>query len=258
MSKPHLAILCFAMSACVIAARTHAEPPAIDDTDSVSDIVDTLLNRHGGENATNRWKCGTLSFTTSEGILPPGLGSVTVTESFDFPSFFKRSIIAESPEGKVDLTFIINREGGWMTSPGKPTIEISRSFADRDRHTFADISAVAHLRDNIEHVTVVKKLDIDGRPAIQLRLDSKDLGRADFFVELQSGLLVGTSKQAQDPVSGEQAAISTRLGEYKDIEGIPVPMAFSATSNGRKLLEVAITGVKFEDSLPDSTFAKPE
>lgn len=246
------------MSVCVIAAQTHAEPPAIDDTDSVSKIVDTLVKRHGGKNAANLWKCGTLKFTTSEGILPPGLGTVTVTESFDFPSFFKRSIIAESPEGKVDLTFIINKDGGWMTSPGKPTIEIPRSFADRDRHTFAEISAVAHLRDKIEHVKVVMKLDIDGRPAVQLRLESIDMGSADFFVDSQSGLLVGTSKQAQDPVTGHQATISTRLGDYKDIEGMPVPMTFSAISDGRKVLEVAITRVEFEDSLPKSTFVKPE
>lgn len=44
-----------------------------------------------------------------------------------------------------------------MTSPGKPTMEIPRSFADRERHTFADISAVAHLREITENLTIIKK-----------------------------------------------------------------------------------------------------
>lgn len=258
MALTYVAIVCFTMSAGVLTAQTRADSPAINDSATIADIVDTLVERHGGNKATDRWKCGTLKFTTSVGILPPGLGPATVTESFDFPNFFKRSIIAESPEGKIDLKFIINKEGGWMTSPGKPTMEIPRSFADRERHTFADISAVAHLRANIKHLTVVKKLDIDGKPSVQLRLDSNDLGRGDFFVDLQSGLLVGTSKQTVDPITGTQATISTRLGKYKDIEGVPVPMAFSATSNGKKMLEVAITSVEFKDSLPDSTFAKPQ
>ncbi len=117
---------------------------------------------------------------------------------------------------------------------------------------------MAHLRDNIENLTIVKKLDIDSKPAIQLRLESEDLGTGDFFVDLRSGLLVGTSKQTLDPTTGTQAIISTRLGKYKDFEGISVPMAFAATSDGKKMLDVTIEKLEFKDSLPDSTFAKPE
>jgi len=61
-----------------------------------------------------------------------------------------------------------------------------------------------------------------------------------------------------DPTTGNHAIISTRLGEYKDVDGIPVPMAFAATSDGKKMLEVTISELEFKDSLPDSTFTKPE
>ncbi len=243
---------------CVLAAQTHADSPTIDDNATVAEIVETLIKRHGGKNAPDRWGCGTIKFTTTAGILPPGIGTATVTESFAFPSFFKRSIVADSTDGEIDLTFIINKDGGWMTSPGKPTMEIPRAFADRERHTFADICAVAHLRDNIGNLTIVRKLDIDSKPAIQLRLESEDLGTGDYFVDLQSGLLVGTSKQTLDPITGTQAIISTRLGMYKYFEGVAVPMAFSATSDGKKMLDVTIAKLEFKDSLPDSSFTKPE
>ena len=258
MPKPLAAIVCFAMSWCVLTAQTHADSPTIDDNATVAEIVETLIKRHGGKSASDHWKCGTIEFTTTAGILPPGMETATVTESFAFPNFFKRSIVADSPDGEIDLTFIINKDGGWMTSPGKPTMEIPRAFADRERHTFADICAVAHLRDNIENLTIVKKLDIDSKPAIQLRLESEGLGTGDFFVDLHPGLLVGTSKQTLDPTTGIQAIISTRLGKYKDFKGIAVPMAFTATSDGKKMLDVTIAKLEFKDSLPDSTFAKPE
>lgn len=253
-----VAILCFAAVACVPACQVHAEAPAIREADSVAHIVDTLVERHGGTKATHRWKCGTLKFTTASGILPPGLGPAKVTEAFDFPSSFKRSAIADTPQGKIDLNFIINKEGGWMSSPGKPTMEIPRAFADRKWHTFADISSVVHLREHVEDLAVVKKLDIDGKPAIQLRLETPDSGSGDFFIDLQSGLLVGTSKTTLDPIAGTQATISTRLGKYRKVDGIPVPMAFATTSNGKKILEVVIHSVEFKDSLPDSTFTKPK
>ncbi len=251
-------IACLGMSAGVLAAPTHADSPAIEDHATVVEIIETLIKRHGGKNAADRWKCGTVTFTTSAGILPPGMGAATVSESFVFPNFFKRSIIVDSPDGKVDLTFVINRDGGWMTSPGKPTLEIPRSFADRERHTFADISAVAHLREYIEHLTIVKKIDIDGKPAIQLRLESGDQMTGDFFVDLQTGLLVETSKQTLDPTTGTPAIISTRLGRYKDFDGIAVPMVFTATSDGKKMLEVTIARLEFKETLPESTFTKPE
>tara|TARA_A100001391_G_scaffold186097_1_gene155064 strand:+ start:17 stop:229 length:213 start_codon:yes stop_codon:yes gene_type:complete len=60
-----------------------------------------------------------------------------------------------------------------------------------------------------------------------------------------------------DPLTGVHATIETRLGKYEEIDGIPVPMAFSATSDGTKMLEVEITRVEFKDSLPASTFANP-
>ncbi|MEM8672167.1 MAG: hypothetical protein AAGG48_31925 [Planctomycetota bacterium] len=258
MPKPLAAFVCLAMSWCLSTSQARAEPPAIDDNATVAEIVETLIKRHGGKNASDRWKCGTIEFTTTAGILPPGMGTATVTESFAFPNFFKRSFVADSPDGGIDLTFVINKDGGWMTSPGKPTMEIPRAFADRERHTFADICAVAHLRDNIENLRIVKKLDIDSKPAIQLRFESEDLGTGDFFVDLQSGLLVGTSKQTLDPTTGTQAVISTRLGKYKNFGGIAVPMAFTATSDGKKMLDVTIARLEFKDSIPDSTFAEPE
>ncbi len=140
MPKSLAAIVCFAMSWCVLAAQTHADSPTIDDNATVEEIVETLIKRHGGKNASDHWKCGTVRFTTTAGILPPGMGTATVTESFAFPSFFRRSIVADSPDGEIDLTFIINKDGGWMTSPGRPTMEMPRAFADRERHTFADIA----------------------------------------------------------------------------------------------------------------------
>ncbi len=258
MTKPHIATLCFAVLACVFASEVHADAPAIDETDTVADIVNTLIERHGGTKATDRWKCGSLKFTTTAGILPLGLGPATVTEDFNFPNSFNRSVVVDSPNGKIDLKFIVNEEGGWMTSPGKPTMEIPRSFADRDWQTFADLSAVTHLREHLGSLAVVKKLDIDGKPAIQLRLDSQDVGSGDFFIDLHSGLLIGTTKTTLDPISGNQAIISTRLGKYEDVDGIPVPMAFTATSNGKKMLQVEIHSVEFKNSIPDSTFTKPE
>lgn len=258
MTQLRAAIVCLALSTCTFVVDTHAESPAIKDDASLTQIVDTLVTRHGGSTAADRWKCGTIQFTTSAGIFPATLGSVTVTESFEFPGSFKRSFVAESPEGEIDFTFTINEQGGWMTSPGKPTMEISRSFADRERHTFADIANVAHLRANVSQLSIVDRFDVDGKPAVHLRLESEELGRGEFFVDLRSGLLVKTSKQTQDLLTGVDATIETRLGKYEEIDGIPVPMTFSATSDGKKILEVEITSVEFKDSLPASIFAKPK
>ena len=102
------------------------------------------------------------------------------------------------------------------------------------------------------------RLDIDGKPTVHLRLESEEFGWGEFFIDVQSGLLMGTSKKTHDPVTREDATIATRLGKYTEINGVPVPMVFSTTSNGKKMLAVEITSVEFNDSLPASTFASPK
>ena len=257
MPRLPVAVVCLAMSLCMIAPYGRAESPAIDNDATVTEIIEALIKSHGGNKSSKLWKCGIIEFTTSEGIVPSGMGAATVTESFCFPNFFKRSIDADSPGGKIFLTFVVNKNGSWMTSPGKPTVTIPRPFADREQHAFAAISTVSHLRDYISNLTVIKKLDIDGHPAIQLRLES-DQETGDFFVDVQSGLLVGTARESLDPITKKPIIISTRLRKYTNVDGIPVPLSFSSKCNGKKMLEVTITKLEFKDSLPDSTFAKPK
>lgn len=256
MIKNSIAILFLATF--TFASQLHGDAPAISETDSVAKVVETLIERHGGIQATERWKCGKLKFTAAAGILPPDLGAATFTEAFDFPNCFKRSAVVDSSEGRIDVTFVINESGGWVATANKPTLQIPRSFADRNLHSFADFYAVIKLREQIESLTIARKLSVDGEPAIQLHLDLPDVGVSDLFISMKSGLLLRSRKTTVDSETGNQATVVTEFGKYQGFDGIPVAMEFSATSNGRQLIDIVIHEIDFKDSIPSSTFAKPK
>lgn len=144
-----------------------------------------------------------------------------------------------------------------MTSPGKPTIELDPSFADRRRHTFAKFASIAQLGDHVSDVSIIGRLDIDGTPVVHLRLTSQELGSVDSFVNRTTGLLVKTSTKTADPFTGVESTIEMELSDYREIDGIPVPMTLKGTSNGKTLISVKISDLEFKKSIPASTFAKP-
>jgi hypothetical protein len=251
-------LLLFCNAICLRADNPPANALAIPQDATVAEIVQILVERHGGARAVSRWRCGTITYVASPGLLPVELGPVRIKDSFDFPNGLLRSASTISHETPVEVTFVINEQGGWMTVKGHDPTAIDRSGVQREFHMFADYCNVSFLLDQVSNLRLVRRLEIEGKKTVQLHLESKELGSGDYFVDVETGLLTATSKVQVDPLTGAESIVAVRIGAYRDVDGIPVAMKFNSTSNGRPHLGAKIESVEFKESLPPGTFAKPD
>ena len=242
------------MSAVLVTSPLHVTCGVGANEPSATDVVGALTKRQGGAHALDRWKCGKIAYRTHGGIIPREMGAVDITEVFDFPNNFKRTVTSDAPNGKHTSTYILSSDGGWMLEAGRPPVAIDSSFANRPRHSFADILDLAPLESHIQHVRLLGPAKRDGTDTICIELASDELGSCQYFVARETGLLVEYSHTTVDPTTGKDAAIVTTLRRYRDIDGIPVPMSISATRNGDPLLSIEIRALEFKDSYPASTF----
>ena len=254
--------LCFALiSICLhhLYARNTAQAVTPLDTNAaVADIIRDVVARHGGQEALSRWRCGSIRYT-AEGDSVPLNGIATTTETFEFPGSFRRSVTVKSAGGSnlSQMLFIINPKESWMIINGGQPVANGRAFADRDHHSFADVISVARLEDFVENITKGEVVEFGGSPLPKLTVSVEQAKPIEYFISIKTGLLAMLSKRGTDPTTGRELRMVTSFSDYKTVDGSPVPMTFSSTSDGRPVLSVRIESVEFRESHPPDTFELP-
>jgi outer membrane lipoprotein-sorting protein len=214
------------------------------------EIIARAIKAHGGAENLEKLKA---SVTKIKGKLLEL--DYTAENSMQLPDRFRTA--AESKLGK--LVQIINGDKGWVKLG-----ELSRQCVKEELPEMKEqlnalrISHLTVLTDKEYKLSPLGEENIEGRPAIGIRVEHKGYRDINLFFDKESYLLLKMQSPIKDLLrGGEEIAAETLYGDYRDIDGVMTAHKFTIKYDGKSYNEGEVTEVKFSESLDDSVFDKP-
>jgi hypothetical protein len=242
--------------------KAEPAPEAPSDTilksdDDAKAIISKAVSAHGGEKAFPRWGCGYLKYMTKGGVVPAAFAGATVEDTFQLPGHFKR-VVSWGANGKEPLmVFVVNHGKGWTKKGDGPAEPSDNAFTERTEHPFARLCSLAPFAAEDLHLTKLGPEKVNGKDAIGIRVRMDELGAVDFYFGVPTGLLLKSSQSLPGAGPDRPGVMETFLDEYKDVQGVQVPMRITGVQDGRVTLDVTLIDARFAERFEENTFAKP-
>jgi hypothetical protein len=235
-----------------------AGPRAAED--EVKKIITRAIKAHGGEELLSRYKG---SQSKAKGKLKlPGLGEVEFMQEVAqmLPDKFKETLEFEVANQKVTVVTLVNGDKFSIEANGKAieiTDNIKKALND-GRYLMKAGRLVSLLKDKDLELSTLGEVNVEGKPAVGVRISSKGKKEINLFFSKETGLLAKLEHRGEDPMSGMERTEERIILEYspKDKEGIPLPRKILVKHDGEKFLEAEITEARLLEKLDESEFQK--
>lgn len=214
------------------------------------EIVARAIKAHGGADNLEKNKA---SITKLRGKLLDL--DYTAENTVQLPDRLRTA--AESKLGK--MVQIINGDKGWVKFGELSRECIKEELPEmREQLNALRISHLTVLTDKEYKLSPLGEENIDGRPAIGIRVEHKGFRDVSLFFDKENGLLLKMQTPIKDLLrGGEEIAAETLYGDYRNVDGVMTSHKFTIKYDGKVYNEGEITEVKYSESLDDNVFDKP-
>jgi hypothetical protein len=220
-------------------------------------VIEQAVKAHGGEERLARVRADRVK---SRGTLFLEKHAVEFTAEtvVQLPSQFK-NIVEMTVDGKTHtVVHLINGNKAAVLVDGKPEkIEPGALSEMRDTMLLDRIvRLVPLLRDRTFDLALLPPTKINDRPAVGVRVFSRDRREFYLYFDKETNLLVKTEHMLGNG-SGKKIREERYFGSFKDVDGCMRAFRIMAYRDGRKLLDAELTEVKRLDRLDESEFTRP-
>jgi hypothetical protein len=230
---------------------------SIRGADDPKAVLDKGIKALGGEEKLAKAKI--LSWKNKGKIYIQGNPSDFSSEATaDGLDRFRSRFEADFGGNKIEGIGILVGDKGWRTFP---------ELTELDPAALANEKRIAHLtilpiilvplRGEGYKLEAVKEEQVDGKPAVGVKVTGPDKKDFTLYFDKESGLPV---KLVAKVISfmGEEVTQETTYAGYKDFDGYKKATKLEAKQNGEKFMEAETTDFKVLDRVDPKTFAKPE
>jgi hypothetical protein len=98
---------------------------------------------------------------------------------------------------------------------------------------------------------------VDGKPVQGVGVTLKGFRPVELYFDKRTGLLAKTVRQVLDTTTMQEVSQETVLIEHKEQDGIKYASKAVARRDGKKYLEVEVTGYQQFEKVDDTHFARP-
>jgi hypothetical protein len=227
-------------------------PMRADDADKAKAIIDKAIKAIGGRDKFDKvnaetWKDKGTYYGNGQEI--PYTGNYAV----QWPHQFRVEI-----EGFI--TIVLDGDKGWTQRNGETKEMDKEELARNKEDVFANsVMTLTPLQDKGFMLAPLGEIQVDNKPAVGVRVSHKDHKDVSLYFDKDSGLLIKSERRTQTgPEQGNmEVNQETFYSDYKDVDGIKVPMKFVIKRDGKQFVEAEHIEVKLVDKLDGKVFAKP-
>jgi hypothetical protein len=216
-------------------------------------IVERAIQAHGGaEKLSKPWTIqtkrkgtlGTFAFVQQASLGPAGQ--------------FKEALEVDVNGKKFTLIRVFNGEEGWVISNEKP-LEVNDQLRTelREASFLTRVVRLAPLKDKMIELTALGEAQVNGRPAVGVKVSLKGHRDINLYFDKGSGLLAKIERRVVDVTAKQEFNEEQVITEYQETEGIKTVKKAIINRDGKKFVELEVTEVKFLDKIDESEFAKP-
>ncbi len=159
---------------------------------------------------------------------------------------------------KIEGTTVLAGDKGWRTFPEASEMD-APAIANEKRTLYLQVlpMTLVPLKGDNYKLEAAKEEQVDGKPAVGIKVTGPDKKDFVIFFDKESGLPVKTAGKVLN-FMGEEVDQETTYSAFKDFGDIKKATKSETKHNGEKLLESETTEFKVLDKADPKTFAKPE
>ena len=221
--------------------------------DEAHDLLDKAIAARGGDQALAKTKAevsktkGTISDLNGAGF--------TGSNSFLGPDRLKQDLTVNIQGTDIRLLVIVNGDKCTLnineqSQPENPLLTKSLKAATYQR----ELIRLLPLRDPAYSLQTLPEAQVNGKPAVGLRVSKPGQSDVSLYFDQQTRLLVRMDHRTVDPNSGQEFDEQATIKENMVVDGVTAPRKVVVTRNGNPHVEYEVTELKFVESLPASEF----
>ncbi len=231
--------------------------PVLQTEDDAKTAIEKAVKAHGGEKAFSCWRCGYVEYKTKGGFIPSQLGEVTNQDTFQLPGHFKRVTLVDAGGKELRMIFVVNNGKGWTKKGDGPAEPSDNDFTEKTEHPFAGFCNLAPLTDAEASLTKLPGEKVGGENTHGIRAKSDKLGQVDFYFGLRTGLLLKSRRSTPGTDPDKPGNMVTFLDDYKNVQGIQIPMRITGIKDGKPFLDVTLIQARLQENFEERIFGKP-
>ena len=116
------------------------------------------------------------------------------------------------------------------------------------------VTSLVPLRETGFTLTALPEGQVDGQPALGIKITSKGHRDVSIYFDKKTALIVKAAYQAYDPLTMKEVAQEQFYQDYKEQDGIKYPTKSLVNQDGKKFMKIEVTEYKNLDKLDDSVF----
>jgi hypothetical protein len=243
------------MWAAVVAAVAFsgaAAPARAADGGAARALVEQAIKAQGGDDALHR----------ARSLARTGAGTMTLSGST--VPFTEDTVLALPDRIRMTLevakgqrvTLLVNGDKGWRVVGGLP-LEMGKEALD-DAKEEAYVMWLATLTPLLTDAYTLETIpdgSVDGSPAAGIKASAKGHADAKLYFDKRTNLLVKIERRARE--LGVSLNKTYLFADYKDVDGVKLPVRESQLLEGKKYIERTSATYKLIRRPDDATFAKP-
>ena len=246
-------VLPLSAAACLVLALA-GRAVAQDETRGV---IARAIKATGGEKKLAKLKVAKARFKGT-GEFAGATVAMTGEITHEMPGRMRIEVQVEVQGQNLTVLYVLNGKKAWLQAAGE-TMELKGEELDdikEELHAEHIQTLVPLLKDKAYTLDALGEIKINGRPAVGVRVTSKGHKDVNLYFDKATGLLTRSERRALDD-NKKEVAEETFYSDYKDVDGVKVPMKLVVHHDGKKYVEMEITEHRFLDRIDDSEFARP-
>lgn len=121
----------------------------------------------------------------------------------------------------------------------------------------AQIGRLVPLRQKEFELSGLGEVQVNGKPALGMRVVKKGQPDVNFYFDKQTNLLVKSEIRTHDFMSGQEVTEERIITEYQTVDGMPVAKKVEIVRDGKRFMDAEVLDAKFYEKLDDADFAVP-
>jgi hypothetical protein len=218
---------------------------------SAQAVLERAITAHGGEANVGRCNVGRIQGKGIEHMEHFGEVSLRWEEAFHLPNRYRRTEWKSMFNRTVTQVTVV-KDGVSRFRRDQGEIE-QWPVEQEQEHFLMMLRMLTQLRKEAFTLSLLLEGELEGKQVRGIKAVDNGEWRGNLYFDQKTGLLFFTQTQKKDSLDTE-VLVETYFLNYRDFDGIPLPMRVISHKSGRKNLDFEITKVEFLQQIDDHEF----
>lgn len=242
---------CLALAGWTLSARAQ--------DNELRNLVLKAQKAHGGKTALNKYPAIQVKYkgdVDANGMKAKVEGEV----SYNFPERMKNVITVDVNGMKIEIQQGYDGKVLWLNVAGMVSeIKDKELLAEMKESMYSElVASLADIESKDYELSALGEMKIKDKDAVGVRVSRKGKRDVNLWLDKKTHMLVKSEFRGKDPFGMQGEANQEKyFSGYKAFSGVQTPLIMEVHNDGKKIVEMELSDVRYFEKLEDSHFNRP-